>query len=81
MKQLGIVINGVSKSYSMTGWRIGYAAGPKEIIQAMSNLQDHSTSNPTSFAQFGALEALEGDQNDLDKMVNEFRNRRDYMVE
>jgi len=75
------VVNGVSKSYSMTGWRIGYAAGPKEIIQAMSNLQDHSTSNPTSIAQYATLEALQGSQDDLVKMVDEFKKRRDYMVE
>lgn len=81
MKKLTITINGVSKSYAMTGWRIGYAASGLEIIQAMSNLQDHSTSNPTSIAQFAAVKALEGSQNDLKKMVGEFKQRRDYMVE
>ncbi|MFA5848176.1 MAG: pyridoxal phosphate-dependent aminotransferase [Thermodesulfovibrionales bacterium] len=81
IKELTIVVNGVSKSYSMTGWRIGYAAGPKEIIQAMSNLQDHSTSNPTSIAQYATVEALQGSQDDLVKMVDEFKKRRDYMVE
>lgn len=81
IKGLTMVINGVSKSYSMTGWRIGYAAGPKEIIQAMSNLQDHSTSNPTSIAQYASVEALEGSQEDLKKMAVEFKKRRDYMVE
>lgn len=81
IKKRTIVVNGVSKAYSMTGWRIGYAAGPKEIIQAMSNLQDHSTSNPTSIAQAAALEALTGGQDDLKKMVVEFRKRRDYMVQ
>ncbi|OGX19283.1 MAG: aspartate aminotransferase [Omnitrophica WOR_2 bacterium RBG_13_44_8b] len=75
-----IVVNGVSKAYSMTGWRIGYAAGPKEIIQAMSNLQDHSTSNPTSIAQAASVEALTGNQDDLEKMVREFKKRRDFMV-
>jgi aspartate aminotransferase len=81
IKEHTLVINGISKAYSMTGWRIGYAAGPKEIIQAMSNLQDHSTSNPTSIAQAAALEALTGTQDDLKNMVVEFRKRRDYIVE
>ena len=81
IKRLTVVINGVSKSYSMTGWRIGYAAGPKEIIQAMSNLQDHSTSNPTSISQKAALAALEGSQESLYWMVNEFAKRRNYIVD
>lgn len=81
IKKRTIVINGVSKSYSMTGWRIGYCAGPKEIIQAISNLQDHSTSNPTSIAQAASVEALTGSQDDLSKMVKEFQKRCDYMVE
>ncbi len=81
LKQKILVVNGVSKSYAMTGWRIGYCAGPAEIIQAMANIQDHSTSNPTSIAQWAALEALRGDQSFLIEMVEEFRRRRDYMVE
>ena len=81
IKKLTMVVNGVSKSYSMTGWRIGYVAGPKEIIQAMSNLQDHSTSNPTSISQKAALEALEGPQEDLKKMINAFLERRNYIVD
>ncbi len=81
IKRLTIVVNGVSKSHSMTGWRIGYAAGPKEIIQAMSNLQSHSTSNPTSISQKAALAALEGPQEPLFNMVAEFVKRRDYLVE
>jgi len=81
IKKMTIVVNGVSKAYSMTGWRIGYAAGPKEIIQAMSNLQDHSTSNPTSIAQAASVEALSGSQDDLEKMVREFKKRRDFMVD
>ena len=81
IKNFTIVINGVSKAYSMTGWRIGYAAGPKEIIKAMSNLQSHSTSNPTSIAQKAALAALEGTQEPIDIMVSEFKSRRDYIVE
>jgi len=81
IKNLTVVVNGVSKSYSMTGWRIGYAAGPKEVIQAMSNLQDHSTSNPTSISQYAAVEAIRGSQKDLKRMVKEFKKRRDYTVE
>ncbi|MBF0215884.1 MAG: pyridoxal phosphate-dependent aminotransferase [Candidatus Omnitrophica bacterium] len=80
IKDLTITVNGVSKAYSMTGWRIGYAAGPKAIIQAMSNLQDHSTSNPTSISQVASVEALKGDQTDLEIMVKEFKKRRDYMI-
>ncbi len=81
IKKKTIVVNGASKAYSMTGWRIGYAAGPKEIVQAMSNLQDHSTSNPTSIAQVASVEALTGSQDDLKKMVIEFKKRRDFMVD
>jgi aspartate aminotransferase len=75
-----VVVNGVSKTYSMTGWRIGYAAGPKPVIAAMSKIQGQSTSNPTSFAQKGALTALTGPQGFLKKMVAEFKRRRDYAV-
>ncbi|MDD5655062.1 MAG: pyridoxal phosphate-dependent aminotransferase [Candidatus Omnitrophica bacterium] len=81
MKPLTITVNGVSKAYSMTGWRIGYMAGPQQLIQAMSNLQDHSTSNPASISQKAALEALEGPQEDLKKMLKSFTERRDYIVE
>jgi len=80
IKDLTIVINGVSKTYSMTGWRIGYAAGKEEIIKAMSNLQSHSTSNPTSFSQKGALAAISGPQDSVIKMRSEFKKRRDYML-
>ncbi|MFH1548730.1 MAG: pyridoxal phosphate-dependent aminotransferase, partial [Candidatus Omnitrophota bacterium] len=80
IKKLTLVINGFSKSYSMTGWRLGYAAGPKEIIKAMSNLQGHSTSNPTSISQIAGVEALNGSQENLKQMVKEFEKRRDYMV-
>lgn len=75
-----ITVNGVSKSYSMTGWRIGYLACAKDIASAISNIQDHTTSNPTSISQIASLEALKGDQSFVDKMVNEFAKRRDYMV-
>jgi aspartate aminotransferase len=81
IKALTVVINGVSKTYSMTGWRIGYAAADKQIIQAMSNLQSHSTSNPTSIAQVAAIAALSGPQGQVGKMVKEFKRRRDYIVE
>ncbi len=81
MKDLTIVVNGLSKSYSMTGWRIGYAAGPKDVIGTMSNLQDHSTSNPTSISQKAALEALLGPQDEMKKMVQAFKERRNYMVQ
>ncbi|NMM65714.1 pyridoxal phosphate-dependent aminotransferase [Clostridium sp. P21] len=75
-----ITINGVSKSYSMTGWRIGYAAASEEIIKLMSNIQSHTTSNPNSIAQYASVAALKGKSSDMDKMVQEFKNRRDYMV-
>lgn len=75
-----IVINGVSKSYAMTGWRIGYAAASKEIIKLMSSIQSHTTSNPNSIAQYAALEALTGSQDSLYAMVEEFKKRKNYMV-
>lgn len=75
-----IVINGVSKSYSMTGWRIGYAAASEDIIKLMSSIQSHTTSNPSSISQYAALEALNGDQSTVPMMRNEFSKRRDYMV-
>ncbi|MFH1578192.1 MAG: pyridoxal phosphate-dependent aminotransferase, partial [Candidatus Omnitrophota bacterium] len=81
VKKLTIVINGVSKAYSMTGWRIGYAAGAKEIIQAMNNLQSHSTSGATSIAQKAAVVALSGPQNQVKEMLKEFQKRRNYIVE
>lgn len=81
LPDLAIVINGVSKSYSMTGWRIGYAAGPKEIISAMSNVQSHATSNPTSIAQKAALAAISGQQDCITEMVDAFDRRRKYIVE
>lgn len=75
-----ITVNGVSKSYAMTGWRIGYAAGPKEVISAMGKIQGHATSNPTSIAQVAAVAGLKGPQEELEKMRVEFKKRRDYMV-
>jgi len=81
VKKNTVVLNGVSKTYSMTGWRIGYAAGPKAIIQGMTNIQSQSTSNPTSISQWAAVEALNGPQGILDAMVKEFEKRRDAMVD
>ncbi|MFA5338737.1 MAG: pyridoxal phosphate-dependent aminotransferase [Candidatus Omnitrophota bacterium] len=79
---LTFTVNGMSKSYSMTGWRIGYLAAPtNELAAAVGRLQDHSTSNPVSFAQKAALEALKGDQKCVAEMVEEFKKRRDYMVD
>lgn len=75
-----IVVNGVSKTYRMTGWRIGYAAGPQVLIEAMAALQSHSTSNPTSISQHAALEAVRGDQREVRAMVSEFHRRRDRLV-
>ncbi len=81
VKDLTIVVNGVSKAYAMTGWRIGYAAGAKEIVTAMTNIQSQSTSNPTSIAMKASTEALSGPQDAVNAMVGEFDKRRVYMVE
>ena len=75
-----IVLNGVSKAYSMTGWRIGYAAGPQWLIEAMTNIQSQSTSNPTSISQVAAEEALNGDQGFIQDMLKAFKSRHDYVV-
>lgn len=75
-----ITINGFSKAYAMTGWRIGYAAGPKKIIQAMTALQSQVTSNCSSIAQKAALEALSGPQRSVKKMADEFLRRRDLLI-
>lgn len=76
-----IIIHGVSKTYSMTGWRIGYAVGNEKVIKLMSSIQSHTTSNPNSIAQYAAVEALNGDQTSVKEMVDEFKKRRDYIVE
>jgi len=76
-----IVINGVSKTYAMTGWRIGYALGPKEIITAMDTVQGQSTSNPASIAQKAAVAALRGPQECVERMVKEFQKRRDHITQ
>ena len=76
-----VVENGVSKAYSMTGWRIGYCGGPAELIEAMENMQSHSTSNPTSIAQYAAEAALNGDQSCIAPMVKAFRERGTFVAE
>lgn len=75
-----IVMNGVSKAYSMTGWRIGYVGGPVKLIGAMKKIQSQSTSNPTSIAQYGAEAALNGDQTCVQDMLKAFKERHDYVV-
>lgn len=77
---LTITVNGVSKSYSMTGWRIGYAAGPSDIMKAVANLQSHAASNPASISQKATLAALTADQSFINDMRSEYQRRRDYMV-
>ena len=81
LKSRTLTMNGVSKSYSMTGWRIGYAAGPKEIIKAMAKIQSQSTSNPTSISQAAAVEALNGTQDFISVRSNSFKERRNFVVE
>ncbi len=81
MKDKTIVVNGVSKTYAMTGWRIGYAAGPEEIVGAVNKIQSQNTSNPTSISQKAAWEAISGDQSKIPQMVAEFRKRRDFIVQ
>jgi len=79
LKDRTVVLNGVSKSYSMTGWRIGYAAGPKNLIAAMNKIQSQSTSNPTSIAQVAAQAALEGDQSFVREQCRVFKKRHDFV--
>ncbi len=81
LKSRTLTMNGVSKSYSMTGWRIGYAAGPKEIIKAMAKIQSQSTSNPTSISQAAAVEALNGTQEFISERSNSFKERRNFVVD
>jgi aspartate aminotransferase len=80
LKNRTLTMNGVSKSYAMTGWRIGYAAGPKEIIKAIRKIQSQSTSNPSSVSQAAAVEALNGTQSFIKKRSNAFKERRDFVV-
>jgi aspartate aminotransferase len=80
IKRLTIVVNGFSQTYSMPDWRIGYAAGPKDIIEAMGNVQHHSTSHPPYISQKAALAALEGPQDTVANMITEFDKRRNYIL-
>jgi len=81
LRERAIIVNGVSKTYAMTGWRIGYALGPGDVIAAAGKIQSQSTSNPTSIAQAAALEAVRGSQEEAAVMVREFRKRRDVIVD
>ncbi len=81
LKERTIIVNSMSKTYSMTGWRIGYAIGPGPLISAAGKIQSQSTSNATSFAQAAALEALHGPQDEVEKMVGDLQRRRDVIVE
>ena len=78
---LTITINGFSKSYAMTGWRLGYLAAPDAVVRAVDSIQSHTSSNPSSFSQYGALAALKGDQQPLADMREEFDMRRNYMFD
>ncbi|MBM4261703.1 MAG: pyridoxal phosphate-dependent aminotransferase [Deltaproteobacteria bacterium] len=80
LRERTIIINGVSKTYAMTGWRIGYAIGPNDVIAAAGKIQSQSTSNPTSIAQYAALEAIRGAQDVVTRMVEQFHKRRDAIV-
>jgi len=79
LKQITLTCNAVSKTYAMTGWRIGYTAGSENIIKAMSNIQSHSTSNPCAVAQYAAIEALNGQQESVTEMIKQFDERRQYV--
>ena len=80
LKKRVLTMNGVSKAYSMTGWRIGYAAGPKEIIKAIAKIQSQSTTNPSSISQAASVEALSGTQDFIKKRSDSFQERRDFVV-
>jgi aspartate aminotransferase len=79
--QRSIISNGFAKAFSMTGWRVGYIAGPVEIVKAMTKIQSHSTSNVCTFAQYGAIAALESSQDCIEEMVKAFSERRQYILE
>lgn len=79
--QRSIISNGFAKAFSMTGWRVGYIAGPVEIVKAMTKIQGHSTSNVCTFAQYGAIAALESSQDCIEEMVKAFSERRQYILE
>ncbi|MDP8240782.1 MAG: pyridoxal phosphate-dependent aminotransferase [Candidatus Hatepunaea meridiana] len=80
VRKNSIIISGFSKSYSMTGWRLGYAVGPRELIEGMSKIQSHATSNATSIAQWAGVEALTGPQHEIVRMRQEFESRRNFMI-
>ena len=80
VREKSVIINGFSKSYSMTGWRLGFAVGPRELIEGMSKVQSHSTSNANSVAQWAGVEALTGPQHEIVRMRQEFESRRNFMV-
>ncbi|MBT3440242.1 MAG: pyridoxal phosphate-dependent aminotransferase, partial [Gammaproteobacteria bacterium] len=80
LKERVVILNGVSKAYAMTGWRIGYAAGPEAVIKAMKKIQGQSTSNPSSISQAAALEAITGDQSFISMMVEAFERRHEFLV-
>jgi len=80
MKERTVTINGFSKAYAMTGWRLGYVVAPKEITELVTVVQQHSVSSPNTFAMWGGVSALEGGQGCVDEMRNEFRRRRDFMI-
>ena len=79
IKDLTLTVNGMSKAYSMTGWRLGYLAGPKEVVERMDNLQSHATSNPSTFSQYGAVQALISGEAEVSKMCKVFEKRRNLM--
>lgn len=81
MKEKTVIVNGVSKTYAMTGWRIGWLAAPKEVAKAIDSFQSHATSNPASVSQYAALAALNGSEDELIKMRDIFNDRRKFMIE
>ena len=81
LKKRTLLVNGLSKAFSMTGWRVGYTAGPEDIIQAINKIQSHSTSNAASISQAAALEALIGSQDAVEEMRKEFEKRRDFLYD
>ena len=81
MKEKTIVVNGLSKAFSMTGWRIGYAAGPKDVISAIGKLQGHTTGNPPSISQWAGVGALSSDSSFVNDWVDKFKKRRDYIID
>ena len=81
LKERTIIVNGVSKTYAMTGWRIGWLAAPKEVAKAIDSFQSHATSNPASVSQYATLAALDGSEDELNKMREIFNDRRKFMIE